>query len=403
MSVATIGLALAAVLLVGALLRPLSAKLGIPFPALLLLSGFTFSEVVTSLGFDLGIRWHHFRDIVFYGFIPALVFNTAIRYNWSQDAGDLLTLSLLAMPIAVFSGVIVAVSVFMGINHPIGFPLVVALLLGAILSATDPESIIETWQLDLRNKKLVTLLRGESLLNDAIAIVLFSLLVNLALMNEEIPPGWTVATRLIWVLVAGGMMGFLTAIVLRATLKNVENSDSTVLIFLATAYLLYGIADIYLAVSGVAAVLVLGLAGKKLILSNAGNDDIYRVLTEMLTIFLYFLGGVTITLSMFQDRWLAMIIAIVAAVIARSIGACLYVAAKRVLYGGEHRIRSFETWAVACAGSPGAVALALALSLPLEVPGWYTVQAAVYAVVVFGLFVQIPLCARIHKGVNRRP
>lgn len=103
--------------------------------------------------------------------------------------------------------------------------------------------------------------------------------------------------------------------------------------------------------------------------------------------------GMTITMAMFTERWLAMLIGIGAVLLIRAL----------VVYGllGMHAVaatrfggnpvpsghRSILLWG----GLRGAVTLALALSLPVEIPYWWTIQSIAFGVVLFGLFGQAPL------------
>ena len=91
---------------------------------------------------------------------------------------------------------------------------------------------------------------------------------------------------------------------------------------------------------------------------------------------------------MFQDRWLAMIIAIAAVLIARP----------AAIFSSLAIVRPFQKTPVSVAeqavltwgGLRGAVTLALALSLPVDLPYWYTIQSMAFGVVLFTLFVQAP-------------
>ena len=89
--------------------------------------------------------------------------------------------------------------------------------------------------------------------------------------------------------------------------------------------------------------------------------------------------------NMFTDQWLAMLIAIPAALIARAcaVGVCgLITTPLKHGVGPAWQILLF--WG----GLRGAIAVALVLSLPVELPYWYTIQAMVFSVVLFSLLVQ---------------
>ena len=105
-------------------------------------------------------------------FLPALVFEGSVKIdvrNLLRDSGTLLVLANV--------GVLLATVVTGSLIHwMIGVPLLVALLFGAIISATDPISVLSIFK-DLRmNKRLSVIVEGESLLNDGTAVVVFQIL-----------------------------------------------------------------------------------------------------------------------------------------------------------------------------------------------------------------------------------
>jgi len=92
---------------------------------------------------------------------------------------------------------------------------------------------------------------------------------------------------------------------------------------------------------------------------------------------------------MFEDMWLAMLIGIGAALVARAVAIYGFVPLVGLLPRVEPINTKVQT-AMYWGGVRGAVSLALALSLPLELDYWYTIQSVAYGVVLFTLFVQAP-------------
>lgn len=114
----------------------------------------------------------------------------------------------------------------------------------------------------------------------------------------------------------------------------------------------------------------------------------------------FLLVGVSITFEMFANQWLTMLIAITAATAARAFNVyCMIPIATGIKLGDKVPLawRHILFWG----GLRGGVSLALVLSIPLEVEAWYTIQAAVYGVVLFSLLVQAttaePLIRRLIK------
>jgi CPA1 family monovalent cation:H+ antiporter len=95
--------------------------------------------------------------------------------------------------------------------------------------------------------------------------------------------------------------------------------------------------------------------------------------------------GLVITMDMFVERWLAMLIAIIASLLARAlaVGSCALIT-KPLTNNISMGWQILLTWG----GLRGAIAIALVLSLPVELPYWWTIQSMVFGVVLFSLLVQ---------------
>jgi CPA1 family monovalent cation:H+ antiporter len=115
---------------------------------------------------------------------------------------------------------------------------------------------------------------------------------------------------------------------------------------------------------------------------------------------LFLLMGVTITLGMFEHRWLAMLIGIAGVLAARAVGVFILTpAATRLTPDApiDFSSKAVLFWG----GQRGAVTLALALSLPTELDYWWTIQSIAFGVVVFTLFVQAPTIGLLLKRVRK--
>ena len=167
------------------------------------------------------------------------------------------------------------------------------------------------------------------------------------------------------------------------------------LVTLISAYSSYLLAEQALNVSGVMSVLLTGL-----IMGRAIHDDLpdrrdsfvdtfweFNVYVAEALVFL--LMGVTITVAMFEERWLAMIIGIAAVLLARAVGVFGTAPLISRLPGIEPLDRDYQR-IIYLGSMRGAVVLALALSIPVELPYWWTIQSIAFGVVVFALFVQAP-------------
>jgi len=112
-------------------------------------------------------------------------------------------------------------------------------------------------------------------------------------------------------------------------------------------------------------------------------EKIWSLLSRVSTSTLYLLFGITITISMFEARWLAIFIAITAVVASRT--------ALLGVFFIFFKYSRWETAILSVGGIRGVSVAAMALSLPEVLPGWWTLQAMAYGLVIFSLFVQYPL------------
>ena len=190
-------------------------------------------------------------------------------------------------------------------------------------------------------------------------------------------------------LVVGLLFGYLQARVKQRVLAGVMS--------LVVAYGSYLLAE-YLMVSGVMSTLVAALSFSAVSHRFGGNADseqtgtedksLWDMLSYVANVSVFLIVGAVITLEMFEQRWLAMLIAIVALLVARAIS----VYGVLLIFSSINKLKvplaaqTVMVWG----GLRGAVTLALALSLPTSVDYWWTIQSIAFGVVVFSLFVQAP-------------
>ena len=99
---------LAAMLILALLLRPIAERRRLPFAAVLVLTGFVGSELLVWLGFDTGVRHDSFHDLVFYVFLPLLVFGAAFKIDAELLVRNLLVIVMLSVPVMLLSITITA-------------------------------------------------------------------------------------------------------------------------------------------------------------------------------------------------------------------------------------------------------------------------------------------------------
>src|ERR1035437_2893569 len=154
----------------------LTKYLRIPFTVALVLGGLLLSLVrvpfLSPLQPDQRPHWLT-PDVILILFLPTLVFEGSVKIDLRDLLRDSAPLLVLANV-----GVLLATLVTGSLIHwMIGLPILIALLFGAIISATDPISVLAIFK-DLKmNKRLSVIIEGESLLNDGTAVVVFQIVL----------------------------------------------------------------------------------------------------------------------------------------------------------------------------------------------------------------------------------
>lgn len=388
---------LAMMLLLALLLKPVAEKYHIPFAGLLVTTGFIGSELLVSSGIDTGIRYDSFHDLILFVFLPLLIFEAAFKINAKNLLKNLTVILFFAIPVMLFSTAVAAIMIYYGIGHPTGFPWIAALLTGSLLAATDPVAVLEIMRKAGVSERLCLLIEGEALFNDATAIVTFSIFLYIAQHPIENISVLDASLRFLVVFFGGGIVGLFIGFCFLFLSRLLQDFVQQAIVTLIAAYISYLTAQQLLNVSGVMSVLVTGMVLGRVIHHDFQEhekssfvDDFWTFNVYVAESLMFLLMGVTITLGMFSDNWLAMLIGIAAVLIARAVG--VFGGAPLIsLIPSVERISVKEQELMFVGGLRGAVTLALALSLPLELDYWWTVQSIAFGVVLFTLFVQAPL------------
>ena len=383
-------------LLLAVLLEPLANKWKFPFSIFLVVLGFFGSEfAIRVVSIDTGVRWDNIHGIIFYILIPSLIFQAALTLDLKALLKNLLPVFFLAFPMFLMGTGIIAVILYYAIGHPVGFPWIAALIAGALLSATDPAAVLSVIKGTSIPKRIQNILEGESLFNDAASLVLFAFLLTLATTmhgNEQLNVSNTLLL-FIKVFLGGILIGLVLGFLANILIKNIKTNHGQVLIMIITAYGSFIIAEDLFHVSGVMAVLTTGILIRLLdiekdsIVSTGFTHKLWELLSHISESLLFILAGITITLAMFADRWLAMLLGITAVLISR----ILIIHPMFSLLGlvvKSQKTPVKQQTVLVWGGVRGAVTIALALSLPLTLDYYYTIQSIAYGVVLFSLFFQ---------------
>ena len=240
--------------------------MNVPFTVLLAAAGCVMGAIVMALKHThglwiLGDFFHALDNLgitseaVFFIFLPALIFESAMHLNVRKLMADIRPILMLAVIGLLISTFVVGFSV-MAVS---GMGFVVCLLLGAIVSATDPVAVVAIFKDLGAPKRLTVLVEGESLFNDATAIVLFTILAAVLVGTVEATAG-SAAVSFIKVCVGGIAVGLLLArgfLWVIGRMRQMPLVEITLTVVMA--YVIFIFCEHYLHISGVMGVAAAGL------------------------------------------------------------------------------------------------------------------------------------------------
>ncbi|HEY4162954.1 MAG TPA: cation:proton antiporter [Dongiaceae bacterium] len=249
------------------LLPPVAGRLHLPYSVLLALAGCALGLVIqmlppatahSAVTGDLLSALQHFEisaEAIIVIFLPALLFEAAIEVDFRRLMDDIAPI----LTMAVVAVVICTVVVGAALGAASDFGLLTCLLLGSIVATTDPAAVIGVFREVGAPRRLLTLVEGESLLNDAAAIALFSMLLELILTHQESNIA-NLALDFVVSALGGAATGVVMAVATTAIFRLLHGwPRAEITLTIALAYLSYFIAEHYVHVSGVVSCVSAGL------------------------------------------------------------------------------------------------------------------------------------------------
>ncbi|MGI4827642.1 MAG: cation:proton antiporter, partial [Janthinobacterium lividum] len=226
----------------------LAQRLKVPYPILLVLAGLGISFIphVPRVRLD--------PNLVFLVLLPPLLYVSAWQTNWREFKGNLATITSLAVGLVAFTvwGVAEFADRFVAaLDWKSGF------LLGAVAATTDAIAAAAIARSIGLPQRIVDLLEGESLVNDATGLLALEFGLRLLLRGDS--PGFTDgALRFLWLIVGGVGAGLLLGIVVTWLERRVDDGPVEMTISLIVPYAAY-LAGEQINASGVLAVVACGL------------------------------------------------------------------------------------------------------------------------------------------------
>jgi monovalent cation:H+ antiporter, CPA1 family len=336
------------------------------------------------------------KELIFYVFLPPLVFESAIQIQWKELRRELpVILVLVTVGVCLSWGVTA-----LGMRYLAGWEWMSALFFGALIAATDPVSVIATFKEANIHGRLRFLVETESLFNDGTAAVAFAV-VFAAATGSTLSAGG-IAKTLVMTVAGGILCGGLTAGILLLLAGRTEDHLVEIVFTTVAAYGSFFLAE-HFHFSGILASLTAGLMvgniGSLGAISPRGRERVtayWEYLGFVANSFIFMDIGIHLSWQYFKGALVTAFLAILLVILGRALAVypCCAIFNKSALHvQGRHQHILF--WG----GLRGALALALALGLPVEVPYREAIISVTFAVVSFSIFVQgltmIPLLRRM--------
>lgn len=351
----------------------------------------TLGEAVR--GYVLGID---FTEALMKGMLAFLLFAGALHVNLDDLVhmrGPIL--SLASVGVVLSTAVMGTASYLVFQLVGIEVPLVWCLVFGALISPTDPVAVLGILSSAKAPKSLETKVAGESLFNDGIGVIVFTVLLGIAVGGASHGHGDGVSAgsllEIFLVEVVGGLLlGLALGLIVYYAMRTLDEPNLEILLSVAlvmainfVAFRLHTSSPLACVVAG----LFLGNRGRAFAMSDRTRDAldlVWSFLDEALNAVLFLLVGLEVFAVSFEAHRLTAALLLVPVALAARL---LSVGVPMSLLGLRRRFTPGAVRVLTWGGLKGGISVALALSLP-DFPGRSAVLAATYAIVVFSIVVQ---------------
>ncbi len=324
-------------------------------------------------------------ELVLLIFLPALLFEASWNLDIKALKRDWFSISVLAT-----AGVVICMFGVAAILHFAGgMNIQTALLFGAMVSATDPVSVIALFRQMGIDKRLTMILEGESIFNDGTAVVLFKMVLALVVTGAKFSLAATLGSFCL-VVFGGALLGALVGYAASRITSAFDDHLLEITLTMVTAYGSYLAAEqlhVSPIIAVVAAGIVVGNYGSRTgmsVTTRLAVNSFWEYAAFLVNSLLFLLIGLQVQLPLLIKHSELIGLGVLAVVVARLIvvyGICPFVSTTRLPIPDKWRHLMF--WG----GLRGALVMALALSLPLTFPERETIINMTFGVVLFTLLV----------------
>lgn len=370
--------AVGGLLLVACLIAMVSRRLGLPYIVGLVIAGLLITLLPNVPIFPLS------RDLIFNVLLPPLIFEGALQLDWKRFRHELpLTLALAFCGVGIAAAVVAA-----GMHWVTGWSWVGAGLFGVLIAATDPVSVIASFREMRCQARVSMVVESESLLNDGVAAVGFAVLSAIAAGTS--PSAANIVPAFLWTLGGGVAIGLAASSVVLLLVGRTDDPLVEISLTTIAAYGSFLLAE-QLHASGIISTLAAGLVvggANKPVLSEAGVDRVHwawEFFAFLANSFVFILIGLNVAGQPLHRLGSIAVIAVVLVLAGRALS--IYPLAALFRWS-RWRLPASYQHTLFWGGLRGALALALALAVPPNVPERGAIVLTTFVAVAFSILAQ---------------
>lgn len=314
-------------------------------------------------------------DLVFYLFLPMLIFEGAYNIRFLELKASLKTVSVLSVASLLISALFIGGALFYLFSYiEMAVPFLTLLLFGSLISATDPIAALAIFKEIGVAKRLRLILDGESLFNDGTALVLFQVVMGMLLAGGFSTGILGAAFLKFFILVVGGILcGAILGWIFSKMIERVHNLAAVeITLTLILAHTTFIFAEKFFGVSGIIATLTAGL-----MIGNFGKYKISPSVRDFMEHFwayaaflanslIFLLIGLSVREVPIFEYWLPILMTLIVVVAARFVSIFAVVPFTNRIFKSEGSIPFSWQFLLSWGGLRGALPLAIVLLLPRD-------------------------------------
>jgi CPA1 family monovalent cation:H+ antiporter len=336
---------------------------------------------------------HLSHDLVFYIILPPLLFLGGLNLDFEELKENFWRIFAFSIPGVVISTFVIGYL----LSYLLHMELIYGLLFGALISPTDPISVLAIFKEVGAPERLRVIVEGESLFNDGTGVVVFSIILAIASGSEN-PTASAALLKFLKVSIGGGLIGFALGYIAYRVLSKIEDHLLEITITIVLAFGAFTAAEIF-HMSGVIAVVVAGLLignyGHQFSMSEKTREAVdifWESIDFVVNSFLFLMIGLELQklqkydLNELKLFLVPILVTIAVAIIGRAVS----------IYPLNYILRKHEKSKVPSSwqhifvwgGLKGSIPIALVLGLPKTIPYREDFLIIAFSAVLFSLIVQ---------------